>query len=651
MKKQMLTLALVAALAAAGAATPVYAAAQTDEGLVVGSTVEDKIVGQVTVTASNAVVRSLPASSATQVAELEKGVSVAYVDYQSGWYCVRLGKKSYGWVAGSAVEAAPVAKSSGVTKISVTTQPVNVIGVKSDEISFIVEAKGSGLSYIWQISDDNGKTWRNTSTTASIYTTILSEARDGRLVRCAISNPYGITVLSGAASMKISEPQIITQPTNVYGKNGGEVYFKVYAVGEGLTYQWQISDDNGATWRNTSTKTAKYGTVLTPAREDRLVRCIVTDKYGAKATSKAATMKISSVTVTTQPTSVVAKAGSTVTFKAEGVGEGLTYQWQLSDDNGKTWRDSKVKTATYSATVTNANSGRLVRCVLTDKYGTTATTKAASMTVTSLAIAKQPSAVTANAGSTVSFNIKAVGAVAYEWQLSDDQGKSWRSSKIAGDTYATTLTNANSGRYVRCVVTDIYGNTLKSDATYMKVTSLKITKQPVSVTAKSGSTVTFKVAASGPSVTYQWQLSDDQGKTWRNSKITTANYSATLTDANSGRYVRCVVTDKYGNSVKSDVAYMKVSSLKITGQPADATGALGDTVTVKVTAGGPSVTYQWQLSDDNGKTWRNSSVKTASYSVVLSETNNGRLVRCVVTDKYGNSVKSNAATLKVKAAE
>ena len=75
---------------------------------------------------------------------------------------------------------------------------------------------------------------------------------------------------------------------------------------------------------------------------------------------------------------------------------------------------------------------------------------------------------------------------------------------------------------------------------------------------KNGATASFKVVATGSGLTYQWQLSDDQGKTWRNSKATTANYSAAVTDSNNGRYVRCIVTDKFGNSVKSNAAIMKI---------------------------------------------------------------------------------------------
>ncbi|MBQ1411752.1 MAG: hypothetical protein IIY93_01040, partial [Clostridia bacterium] len=252
----------------------------------------------------------------------------------------------------------------------------------------------------------------------------------------------------------------------------------------------------------------------------------------------------------------------------------------------------------------------------------------------------------------IRFTVTAKGpGITYQWQLSDDKGNTWRDSSNKTAEYATTLSDKNNGRYVRCVVTDKYGNAVKSNAASMSVksgTPLAITAQPASVTSLEGKSIIFTVKATGDGLTYQWQLSDDQGKNWRNSKATAASYTTTLSTTNNGRYLRCVVTDQYGNSKKSDAAYMKISSLAIIGQPVNASGKSGDPVKFTVTAKGPSITYQWQLSDDAGKTWRNSSNKTAEYSTTLSSTNNGRYVRCVVTDKYGNSVKSNAVSMKIK---
>ena len=66
----------------------------------------------------------------------------------------------------------------------------------------------------------------------------------------------------------------------------------------------------------------------------------------------------------------------------------------------------------------------------------------------------------------------------------------------------------------------------------------RITLQPVTAAAENNAWITFTVQADGEGLTYQWQLSDDQGKNWRNSSIQTAAYSTTLTAANNGHHLR-----------------------------------------------------------------------------------------------------------------
>ena len=178
------------------------------------------------------------------------------------------------------------------------------------------------------------------------------------------------------------------------------------------------------------------------------------------------------------------------------------------------------------------------------------------------------------------------------------------------------------------------GKTATFDVNVTAKNPLIITQLPVNVAVKSGMTASFRVEAVGDGLTYQWQLSDDQGKTWRNSKNTMSSYSTTVTDKNNRRYVRCIVTDKYGNKITSSPAKMEITSLNITEQPSPVTAKMGDLVSFKIKATGDGLTYQWQLSDDQGKTWRNSKATTPSYSTTLSATNSGRYLRCIVTDQY-----------------
>ena len=193
-----------------------------------------------------------------------------------------------------------------------------------------------------------------------------------------------------------------------------------------------------------------------------------------------------------------------------------------------------------------------------------------------------------------------------------------------------------------------HGKETKSDTAESTPKPLYITIQPETVMAKKGEDVTFEIKAEGESLTYQWQLSDDEGANWRDSANQTAVYKTKLEEKNSGRWVRCVVSDRYGNSTESGAAVMRITPLRILTQPTSVKGKSGEKVTLTVEAQGPGLTYQWQLSDDEGKNWRDSSEVTSNYSTTLSDKNNGRYVRCVVIDHYGNRVISKAVSIKLK---
>ena len=184
---------------------------------------------------------------------------------------------------------------------------------------------------------------------------------------------------------------------------------------------------------------------------------------------------------------------------------------------------------------------------------------------------------------------------------------------------------------------------------------INIKTQPKAVTAETGKKVSFTVKESGDALTYQWQYSDNNGKTWKNSTAVsgkTATLSITVNESQTNRLYRCVIKDKY-NSKKATSTAKLIVTPAITGQPASVTTTAGKKVSFKVSVTGEGLTYQWQYSDDNGKTWKNSTAvsgKTATLSITVNEKQTNRLYHCVITNKYGVSVTSNNAKLIVKAA-
>ncbi len=539
---------------------------------------------------------------------------------------------------------------AATVELRLTAQPKDYKGSAGDQVKFSVKADGDGLSYQWQLSDD-GKNWRNSSVKDATYYTTLTASNNGRRVRCVVTDASGASVTSDAASMKIAGVFAITsQPSDYTGAVGDQMSFKVAAEGSGLTYQWQLSDDDGQNWRNSSTKVAVYTTKLSTTNNKRMVRCVITDDSGNTLISKAARMKIAvALSITQQPVDYTGTVGDQMSFKVAAEGSGLSYQWQLSDDDGKNWRNSSTKTATYTTTLSEKNNNRMVRCVVTDENGSTVTSEAARMKVAAvLAITQQPSDYTGAVGDQMSFTVGAEGlGLTYQWQLSDDNGKNWRNSSTKTAVYTTKLSEKNNNRMVRCVVTDENGSTVTSEAARMMLRAeLKIVSQPVDYTGSVGDAMTFSVEAEGVGLSYQWQLSDDEGRNWRNSSTKTAVYTTRLSLVNTNRMVRCVVTDSSGSTVISTPAKMRITPiLEITRQPADASGKLGDQVSFTVEAQGYGLTYQWQLSDDEGRNWRNSSTKTATYATKLNTVNNGRMVRCVITDGDGNTIISDPARM------
>ena len=134
-----------------------------------------------------------------------------------------------------------------------------------------------------------------------------------------------------------------------------------------------------------------------------------------------------------------------------------------------------------------------------------------------------------------------------------------------------------------------------------------ITTQPENHTVTVGQTASFTVAASGDSISYQWQQSADNGQSWTDiDGATDAAYTteATTTSMNGTQY-QCVVSNSAG-SVTSDAATLTVNAatVPVTGVSLDKgtislfTGE-SETLTamvVPVTATDKSVT--WESSDD-----------------------------------------------------
>lgn len=176
-----------------------------------------------------------------------------------------------------------------------------------------------------------------------------------------------------------------------------------------------------------------------------------------------------------------------------------------------------------------------------------------------------------------------------------------------------------------------------------------ITQQPANASGAVGNNVTFTVKASGSGLKYQWYMkkSGESSFTAWNKKTTASVFTPVYASWHNAQFY-CVVTDGSGKTVKSNTVKLTVTP-KITQQPANASGAVGDNVSFSVKATGNGLTYQWyyKKSGESSFTKWNKRTSASATTPVYASWHNAQFY-CAVTDSSGKTVKSNTVKLTVK---
>lgn len=189
------------------------------------------------------------------------------------------------------------------------------------------------------------------------------------------------------------------QPGDVTVPEGAEVVFSALAGGGGpgeLGYQWQISNDGGASWSDIAGATAASYTieVATLAQDANQYRVVASRGDGTEI-SDVATLSVTEALfkIVEQPQSIITWAGEDVTFRADVEASiPTTLQWEVSTDNGETWAAIGGATAeSYSVEAAPLASDRNhYRLVVTSDLGMTAVSDVATLRVGDPAAAPAP---------------------------------------------------------------------------------------------------------------------------------------------------------------------------------------------------------------------------------------------------------------------
>ncbi len=88
--------------------------------------------------------------------------------------------------------------------------------------------------------------------------------------------------------------------------------------------------------------------------------------------------------------------------------------------------------------------------------------------------------------------------------------------------------------------------------------------------------------------------------------------------------------------------------LRITQQPVDFVGEVGEIARFTVVAQGEGLTYEWYYRNPDTTTFKKLNATKATYSIELTEARNGRQMYCIVRDAYGASEQSDTVTMTIR---
>ncbi|MBI1185587.1 PKD domain-containing protein, partial [bacterium] len=577
-------------------------------------------------------------------------------------------------------------------KPSISANPTSMTKCVGGSVQFKVTASGTGISYQWQ--EDKGSGYNNLSngsgysgaTTASLTISSLTSTMSGYTYRCVVSGTCSPAATSSAATLTVqTAPVISVDPSDATVCASGNSGFSVSATGTSLSYQWQENTgggfanlSNSGVYSNTTTSAMSI-TGATTGMNGYTYRCVVDNSACTADTSTVAKFTVQSApSISSNPSNKTICVGSNTSFSVSATGATLTYQWQ--EDQGSGFSNlsnagvyGNTTTATLTLTAATAGmNGYKYRCVVSGTCSPSATSSSATLTVNQApSISANPGNKTICSGGNTTFGVTASGAsLSYRWQLDNgggfsniSNGGSYSGATTATLSISSATTGMDGGKY-RCVVSgSCTPSATSSQATLTVQSAPTFTTNPSSTNYCTGDDITFVTAATGSSLSYQWQ--EDQGSGFANlSNSATYTGVATntlkITSAGAGldgyKY-RVVATNTGCGSTNSSTATITNSgSPSISTGPSSTTVCVNDDPTFSVSASGTALTYQWQVDAGSGySNVSNTGVYSNATTATLSITNatasmNGYKYRCVVMSGTCPSATSSAATLTVNTA-
>jgi hypothetical protein len=326
----------------------------------------------------------------------------------------------------------------------VTANPANATALAGDMATFTAAATGSPAPAVhWLVSTDAGKHFHDLpGATSPTLKLVATAGENGDEFEAVFTNRSGKATTSAATLTVDFAPEITHQPSSHRVAIGSQVTLTAAASSNpAASVQWQLSTDGGKTFSDVAGATSATLTFTASSPGVVKYRAVFTNALGS-ATTRTATVRVHAApVVTTNPASLVAVSGQTVTLTASASGWPTPrVEWEVSTDGGKHFHDvAGANSNTLTLVATADKNGYQYRAVFANRFGK-AVTSAATLTVavgSAPVITTQPLSQSARTGNLVTLTAaaSAVPAATVQWQATSNGGQTF--FDVPGATSAT----------------------------------------------------------------------------------------------------------------------------------------------------------------------------------------------------------------------
>src|SRR4030095_3827061 len=212
-----------------------------------------------------------------------------------------------------------------------------------------------------------------------------------------------------------------------------------------------------------------------------------------------------------------------------------------------------------------------------------------------------------------------------QWQSSPDGTNGW--VNIPGETSITfqAPTSSTGTTYYRIVITDLFSDCSDPVSNTVSVlvqpdATVSIAPPTTDVCIGGTAILTATITGGSSALTIQWQSSPNGLNTWSNPGSGNGTTYSAITSSAGTTYYRVMITDNFSDCsdpISNVISVIVAPDLLVTTQPTNVNECIGgtSTMTVIVSGGSGTLSYQWQSSPNGSTGWANATGTGSTTSI------------------------------------